>query len=141
MYRALFLAHGQLAVELLRSAELILGEQPSGEVAAIPLPPGQDMGKYLEQVDAFVAGSAEYGGAILFTDLAGGSPFLTAAQVYHKRGGEMPLEVVTGVSLPMTIEALAARSSSTVDEGRATALEEGRRGVRALSERLAAQSE
>lgn len=141
MYRALFLSHGDLSVALLKAVELILGEQPAGEVSAFPLQPGQDMEAYTRRVDAFVTASTDQGGAIVFTDLAGGSPFLAAAQVYRRHGGEIPLEVVTGMNLPMAIEVLAARSFSTVKEGRATALAEGQRGVRALSEQLATQSE
>lgn len=140
MYQALFLSHGGLSVALLKAAELILGEQPAGEVEAIPLPPGQDMAAYLAKVDGFAARAVDKGGAILFTDLAGGSPFLAAAQVYQKRSGEMPLEVITGVNLPMAIEVLAARGFSSVEEGRNTALVEGQQGVRALSQQLAAQN-
>lgn len=140
MYQALFLSHGDLSVALLKAAELILGEQPAGEVEAISLPPGQDMAAYLAKVDDFASRAADKGGAILFTDLAGGSPFLAAAQIYRKRSGEMPLEVITGMNLPMAIEILAAREFSSVEEGRKTALAEGQQGVRALSQQLAAQN-
>ena len=140
MYQALFLSHGDFSVALLKAAELILGEQPAGDVEAIPLPPGQDMAAYLTKVDDFAAHAADKGGAIFFTDLAGGSPFLAAAQVYRKHSGEMPLEVITGVNLPMAIEVLAAREFSSVEEGRDTALMEGQRGVRALSQQLATQN-
>ena len=139
MYQVLFLSHGSLAVELLKSAELILGEQPADAVQAMALQAGADMGAYQAAIEAFVKGAGEKGGALLFTDIAGGSPFITAAQVYRKYAGELPVEIITGVNLPMAIEVLSAREWSTVEEGRELALTEGSVGIQAFSKALQEQ--
>lgn len=139
MYQVLFLGHGSLPVELLQAAELILGEQPKRAVRAISLPPGHPMEAYQSAVKAFVADAADKGGALLFTDLAGGSPFITAAQVYREYAAVLPMEIITGMNLPMVIEVLSGREYSTVAQGVETALTEGGMGIRAFSKVLETQ--
>lgn len=134
MYQVLFLSHGELAVELLRSAELIIGEQPADGVQAIGLQPGTGMEDYQARIEAFAAGAAEKGGVLILVDLAGGSPFITAAQIYQKYQGRMPMDIVTGMNLSMAIEVLSAREGSALEEGRRIALEEGGAGIQAFSQ-------
>ena len=71
MYRVLLLSHGNLAGELLRTVEMVIGKQPEKEVTAFSLHPEQDMNEYFRAIDRFVAESEACGGCMVFTDIAG----------------------------------------------------------------------
>lgn len=62
MYRVLLLSHGNLAGELLRTVEMVIGKQPEKEVTAFSLHPEQDMNEYFRAIDRFVAESEACGG-------------------------------------------------------------------------------
>lgn len=136
MYRALLLGHGELAVELLRSVEMILGRQPADQVAALPLPQGKDLALYQTEIETFVKEGSPANGCLIFTDIAGGSPFITAAKVYRTLHEMVPLEIITGMNLPMLIETLTAREESSLAQGCKVAHKEGSDGIQVFSERL-----
>ncbi len=139
MYRILLLGHGNLATELLKSAELIMGAQPAKSVYAIPLPLGKNMTEYKTEVDAFVSEAVKSGECLILADLAGGSPFITAAGIYRSYMEQENVDVITGVNLTMLIEALSAQEYSTLAEVKRIVLEEGCAGIQALSSTLTAQ--
>ncbi len=136
MYRALLLGHGEFAVELLRSVEMILGKQPVGEVGALPLPQGKDLALYQTEIETFVKAGNTTNGCLIFTDIAGGSPFITAAKVYRALHETVPLEIITGMNLPMLIETLTARTEANLAQGCKIAHKEGKDGIQVFSQRL-----
>ncbi|WMJ84052.1 PTS sugar transporter subunit IIA [Oscillospiraceae bacterium LTW-04] len=139
MYRILLLSHGNLAEELLKSAELIMGAPPAEAVATIPLPLGKDMAEYKAEVETYVSGAVAQGECLILADLAGGSPFITAAGIYRTYMEAGNVDVITGVNLTMLIEALSAQEHATLAEVRKIVLEEGHAGIQALSSTLTAQ--
>lgn len=136
MYRVLLLSHGELARELLRTVEMVIGVQPEQEVAALPLQPEQEMNEYYRAVDGFVKESGAWGGCMVFTDIAGGSPFITSAKVYRKRAGTIKMDIITGMNLPMVVEAVSNRGSNDLDEARIRVLRDGIEGIHAFSSKL-----
>lgn len=99
-------SHGQLAAELLATAEQIVGVLPqaascSVEPGASPEQIRQSIGEAVKQVDT---GS----GVIVFADLIGGSPCVQSLSLCRQR----PIEVLTGVNLPMLLKAQTLRATN-----------------------------
>lgn len=121
--------HGASAPELLKTAEMLIGEQ--SDVATIDFVPGENAETIMEKYQAHLAGSLSHCSHILFlVDTWGGSPFNAANRVAD---GKDNMDVVTGVNVPMLIETLMGRDDEpSLEELVEIALESGRLGVRAL---------
>lgn len=99
----IFVSHGDLAKSILGSAQMIVGEQPDAK--AFGLYPTDDIGGLKDQVKAAIE---EFGGKediICFTDLFSGSPFNAVVAMM----GDYPIRHITGMNLPMVLEAFMAR--------------------------------
>lgn len=102
------LTHGKSGEELIRSAEMIIGKMEN--VVAVSLMPGQDPPDYEEKVSKVLARMS--GGALVMVDLFGGTPSNVAAVLSQK----YPIAAVSGVNLPMLIEAATLRKSLSGQE-------------------------
>ena len=99
--------HGQLATELVNSAEMIVGDLPHFAAVSIGWHDEVDrakeeIGRAIERVQASVGepGSGDAGGGVLvLTDLFGGTPANLAVTFVSPT-----VEVITGVNLPMLIK-------------------------------------
>ncbi|WP_435926793.1 PTS mannose transporter subunit IIAB [Dryocola sp. BD613] len=120
--------HGWAAEQLLKTAEMLLGEQEN--VGWIDFVPGENAETLIEKYNAQLA-SLETGEGVLFlVDTWGGSPFNAASRIVVDKEH---YEVVAGVNIPMLVETLMARDDKpTFDELVALAVETGREGVKAL---------
>ena len=107
--------HGQLATELLNSAEMIVGDLPHFAAVSIGWHDDVDqareeIGRAIERVRGQVDSPAAPGGVIVLTDMFGGTPsnlgvtFLDTDRV----------EVITGVNLAILIK-LARPSAKSMD--------------------------
>jgi mannose PTS system EIIA component len=105
MIGVVVVTHGQLAVELLNAAEMIVGDLP--QFTAVSIGWHEDVNDAREDIAKAIERVEADRGVLLLTDMFGGTPsnlgmtFLEADQV----------EVITGVNLPMLIK-LASLSSS-----------------------------
>ncbi len=90
--------HGQLATELLASAEMIIG--PIAHIAAISIGWHDDVDAAREEIERSIARVSEGRGVLILTDMFGGTPTNIASMFFVE--GEV--EVVTGVNLPMVIK-------------------------------------
>lgn len=121
-------SHGDLAKGILMSAEMIVGKQEN--VAACCLLPSEGpediKNKIITAIDQFDSCDE-----ILFlVDLWGGTPF---NQITTLVEGNENYRVITGLNLPMLIEACMARSSyEHVDELKKHVLETGKEGIASL---------
>ncbi len=121
--------HGVAAEQLLKTTEMLIGEQDN--VATIDFVPGENaetiMTKYQEKLSTTLSHCDE---VLFLVDTWGGSPFNAANRVAD---GKPNMDIVTGVNVPMLVEAFMARDDGpTLPELVAIALETGRTGVRAL---------
>ena len=107
--------HGQLATELLASAEMIIG--PIAHIAAISIGWHDDVDAARDEIERAIARVSEERGVLILTDMFGGTPTNIASMFFVE--GEV--EVVTGVNLPMVIK-LASQS----DEAETLAIVAGR---------------
>ena len=120
--------HGWAAEQLLKTAEMLLGEQEN--VGWIDFVPGENAETLIEKYNAQLANLDTSAGVLFLVDTWGGSPFNAASRIVVDKEHH---EVVAGVNIPMLVETLMARDDNpSFDELVALAVETGREGVKAL---------
>lgn len=120
--------HGWAAEQLLKTAEMLLGEQEN--VGWIDFVPGENAETLIEKYNAQLANLDTAKGVLFLVDTWGGSPFNAASRIVVDKEH---YEVVAGVNIPMLVETLMARDDNpSFDELVALAVETGREGVKAL---------
>ncbi|ENT3297377.1 PTS mannose transporter subunit IIAB [Enterobacter asburiae] len=120
--------HGWAAEQLLKTAEMLLGEQEN--VGWIDFVPGENAETLIEKYNAQLAKLDTSKGVLFLVDTWGGSPFNAASRIVVDK--EL-YEVVAGVNIPMLVETFMARDDNPAfDELVALAVETGREGVKAL---------
>ena len=115
--------HAEYGKALMSSAEGILGVQDGYEGL------GVGSGVDVEAVMADLHGAVERldngSGVAVFTDMFGGTPSNLSISLL---GGDLNVEVITGVNLPMILRAFSRRNESLVDLAR-EAREAGVQGI------------
>jgi mannose PTS system EIIA component len=102
-----FASHGRLAEAVLQTVETIAGRQP--HVAALGLLPGVEPHEF----EAGLAGLLAAGSPVLvLCDLRYGTPYNVAMRLSANRGD---VRVLSGLSLPMALEAALSADDSAVD--------------------------
>ena len=120
--------HGWAAEQLLKTAEMLLGEQEN--VGWIDFVPGENAETLIEKYNAQLAKLDTTTGVLFLVDTWGGSPFNAASRIVVDKEH---YEVVAGVNIPMLVETFMARDDNpSFDELVALAVETGREGVKAL---------
>ncbi|PWI80077.1 PTS mannose transporter subunit IIAB [Enterobacter sp. CGMCC 5087] len=120
--------HGWAAEQLLKTAEMLLGEQEN--VGWIDFVPGENAETLIEKYNAQLAKLDTSKGVLFLVDTWGGSPFNAASRIVVDKEH---YEVVAGVNIPMLVETFMARDDNPAfDELVALAVETGREGVKAL---------
>jgi len=117
------IAHQNLAEELIRSAQHIMGDSDPA-IVGVNIRPEVPFEEARDQVEAGLNDVRDTDGAVILTDMYGGTPanlgmeFLDPGRV----------EVIAGVNLPMLVRLLTYRSKP-LEEQIQKALEGGREGV------------
>jgi PTS system mannose-specific IIA component len=130
MIGLVIVTHGGLAQEFLAALEHVHG--PQEQVIAISIGPNDDMEtRRSEIVDA--VNQVDTGkGAILLTDMFGGTPSNLAITVME----QAKVEVIAGVNLPMLIKLASIRGECELDEAISQAQEAGRKYISVASKIL-----
>lgn len=124
--------HGWAAEQLLKTAEMLLGEQEN--VGWIDFVPGENAETLMEKYQTRLAEMDSAQGVLFLVDTWGGSPFNAASRLVVDKEN---YDVVAGVNIPMLVEVLMARDDNpTFHELVALAVETGREGVKALKAKL-----
>ena len=105
--------HGQLATELVNSAEMIVGDLPHFAAVSIGWHDDVDnardeIGRAIERVAAVASGDGDEQCVLVLTDMFGGTPANLGVTFVSPT-----VEVITGVNLPMLIK--LARPQQTAD--------------------------
>jgi len=120
--------HGWAAEQLLKTAEMLLGEQQN--VGWIEFVPGENAETLIEKYQARMADLDTNQGVLFLVDTWGGSPFNAASRIVVDKENH---EVIAGINIPMLVETLMARDDNpSFAELVAIAVETGREGVKAL---------
>jgi len=130
MIGLVIVTHGGLAQEFLAALEHVHG--PQKQVVVISIGPNDDMEtRRSEILDA--VGEVDTGkGAILLTDMFGGTPSNLAISVME----QAKVEVIAGVNLPMLIKLASIRGESELEEAISEAQEAGRKYISVASKIL-----
>ncbi|HEF0121746.1 TPA: PTS mannose transporter subunit IIAB [Citrobacter youngae] len=124
--------HGWAAEQLLKTAEMLLGEQEN--VGWIDFVPGENAETLIEKYNAQLAKLDTSKGVLFLVDTWGGSPFNAASRIVVDKEH---YEVIAGVNIPMLVETFMARDDNpSFDELVALAVETGSEGVKALKAKL-----
>ena len=119
--------HGRLAEEFLSAAEHVVGPQEA--VRAVSIGPDDDMEKRREDILTAAKDVDSGDGAIILTDMFGGTPSNLAISVKDKANAE----VISGVNLPMLIKLASVRADSDLEEAVKAAHEAGRKYISVAS--------
>jgi PTS system mannose-specific IIA component len=123
--------HGKLAIELRNATEHVVGPQAFLETVCIG--PDDDMERRRDDIRTALKQVSQDQGAILLTDMFGGTPSNLAISMLSRD----QVEVVAGVNLPMLIKLAEARRTSSLVEAARTAKDAGQRYIAIASEVLA----
>ncbi|MDC9582534.1 PTS mannose transporter subunit IIAB [Xenorhabdus sp. PR6a] len=120
--------HGAAAEQLLHTTEMLIGEQEN--VSYIDFVPGENADTLFEKYNKKLESLNTEQGVLFFVDTWGGSPFNAANRIVLDKDN---YEIVTGVNVPMLVEAFMCRDDDpSMEELVSVALETGREGIRAL---------
>lgn len=123
-------SHCELAVEMLRVAELIVGRLEASK--AICFNPGQTIDEMVAQMKDAINEVDRGKGVLILTDLFGGTPANISLALLGPK-----VEVVCGMNLPMLIKLATCRVERTLKEVASTVKEYGQRHISLASEVLA----
>lgn len=105
MIQIIVTTHGGLARELVKTAKLVVGDQPDLTPVCLEMHEGiEDLKRKITSVLKPVTSPDD--GCIILVDMFGGTPSNVSLMLAH----EYPIQVVAGVNLPMLIEALSHRA-------------------------------
>lgn len=130
MIGLVIVTHGNLAIELRRAAEHVVGPQDHMDTVCIGA--DDDMERRRDDIRAAVKSVDTGDGVILLTDMFGGTPSNLAISLLKL--GEV--EVLAGVNLPMLIKLAEARRTHSLAEAAVKAKDAGIRYIAIASEVL-----
>lgn len=126
-------SHGDFAKGILQSGEIIFGTQPN--VKAVTLQPSEGPDDIRAKMEEAITTFENPEQVLFMVDLWGGTPFNQTSGLIN--GHEDTWAVVTGLNLPMLIEAFASRMSmESAQEIAAHVYGVAKEGVRLLPEAL-----
>jgi PTS system mannose-specific IIA component len=105
MIGVVVITHGQLAIELLNAAEMIVGDLP--QFTAVSIGWHDDVNDAREEIEQAIERVRGADGVLLLTDMFGGTPSNLGMTFLEKD----KVEVITGVNLPILIKLAGLRQS------------------------------
>jgi PTS system mannose-specific IIA component len=130
MIGLILVTHGRLAEEFIHAMEHVVGHQEA--VVAVCIGPHDDMEARRSEIRKAIKAVDSGEGAIILTDLFGGTPSNLAISLL--KAGRV--EVLAGINLPMLIRLATARKAMDVMAAVAAARDAGRNYITIASEFL-----
>lgn len=103
--------HGRFSEELIKSSEMIFGNQKN--ISSVTFEPGESVDDLVQKYEQKLKELNTTDGVLFLVDLFGGSPFNSASRIVIKNEN---MDIVTGVNLPMLLEIFGARDTSSVKQ-------------------------
>jgi PTS system mannose-specific IIA component len=130
MIGVVVVTHGQLAIELVNSAEMIVGDLP--QFTAVSIGWHDDVNEARGDIERAVERVRSDGGVLILTDMFGGTPSNLGMTFLETDR----LEVITGVNLPMLIKLASLTQSSDLLAVAREMREHGRNAIWVASDLL-----
>src|SRR5580700_6973298 len=131
MIGIVLVTHGRLAAEFIAALEHVVGAQR--QIAAICIGPDDDMEQRRLEILSSITAVDSGDGAVLLTDMFGGTPSNLAISVMD----QAKIEVIAGVNLPMLIKLASLRQTESLARAVIGAQEAGRKYINVASQLLA----
>ena len=130
MIGVVLVTHGNLATELVKVMEHVVG--PQDQLTTITIDPDDDMEKRREDILNSVQFVDKGLGVIILTDMFGGTPSNLAISIME----QAKIDIIAGVNLPMLIKLASVRSTETISDAVAQAREAGQKYIMVASQVL-----
>ena len=130
MIGMVLVTHGRLAAEFAAALEHVVGAQT--QIAAVCIGPDDDMEQRRQDILRAIAEVDRGEGAVLLTDMFGGTPSNLAISVMDRA----KIEVIAGVNLPMLIKLASLRQTESLERTVLGAQEAGRKYINVASQLL-----
>jgi PTS system mannose-specific IIA component len=130
MIGIVLVTHGNLAEEFVKAMQHVVGRQEA--VATVCIGPNDDMERRRREIADVIKEVDSGEGAIVLTDLFGGTPSNLAISLME--AGK--IEVIAGINLPMLIRLAGARKTMSVTQAAVAARDAGRNYITIASEYL-----
>src|SRR6202034_2555252 len=109
MIGIVLVTHGRLAAEFVAALEHVVG--PQVQIPSVCIGPEDDMEQRRQEILSSI-GTVDTGdGAVLLTDMFGGTPSNLAISVMERA----KIEVIAGITLPMLIKLASLRQSESLE--------------------------
>lgn len=130
MIGAVVVTHGQLANELVSSAEMIVGEVPY----IVPLSIGwhDDVNESRQEIERKIRAVDQGKGVLVLTDMSGGTPSNIALSLLERDR----VEILTGVNLPMILKLANQNEDDTLESLARRVRDQGKKHITLASELL-----
>lgn len=133
MIGLVFVTHGKLADEFRSAIEHVVGPQEQMETVCIG--PDDDIEQRRNDILDAIKTVDSGKGAILLTDMFGGTPSNLAISVMEQGR----IEVIAGMNLPLLIKLVSVRGDHTMSDALIEAQDSGRKYIHVASHVLAAE--
>jgi PTS system mannose-specific IIA component len=130
MIGMILVTHGRLAEEFVNAMEHVVGKQDA--VATVCIGPHDDMEARRKEIAQAIKKVDSGYGAVILTDLFGGTPSNLAISLLKKG----KTEVIAGINLPMLIRLAGARKTMDLAASASAARDAGRNYITIASEFL-----
>jgi mannose PTS system EIIA component len=130
MIGMVLVTHGRLAAEFVAALEHVVGAQ--AQIAAVCIGPEDDMEQRRQEILSRITEVDSGEGAVLLTDMFGGTPSNLAISVMDRA----KIEVIAGVNLPMLIKLASLRQNENLERTVLGAQEAGRKYINVASQLL-----
>lgn len=120
MFDVVIVSHGELSKALLKSAELIAGEQQ--RIYTSCLMAGCNLEDFQNEVSTLFSEASKNGEFLVFTDIMYGTPFNTVVC----QSDQYSFKHFSGVNLPVLLEVITSRENRELNELSDFLKEEGR---------------
>jgi PTS system mannose-specific IIA component len=130
MIGMVLVTHGRLAAEFIAALEHVVGAQT--QIAAVCIGPEDDIEQRRQDILHAIADVDSGDGAVLLTDMFGGTPSNLAISVMDRP----KIEVIAGINLPMLIKLASLRQSESLERTVLGAQEAGRKYINVASQLL-----
>jgi PTS system mannose-specific IIA component len=134
MIGIVLVTHGNLAREFLAAMEHVVGKQE--QARAISIGPDDDMEQRRADILAAAVDVDSGDGAILLTDMFGGTPSNLAISIMDRA----KVEILAGVNLPMLIKLATVRRTENIADAVTQARDAGRKYISVASTLLTDQT-
>lgn len=124
MIGVIVISHGNFSEEIIKSCEIISG--PAEKIIALTLNRNDNIEKLNEEFIKSLSILDDGDGVLVLADLLGGSPS-NIASLNLKKGGKY--QTITGVNIPMLLEALLNRENFALERLAENCIEAGHSGI------------